>query len=117
MNDTNVAGGAAVSIVILSRCIARIQLLHQLVTIQWQWYVLLADISLQYLRLCVSDSSEYCQHKNTILQQKLLWVLFKQFVGDTDTIFQSMDNAVYVYLHGLLLDTLKFHTNFCFLSV
>ena len=28
-----------------------------------------------------------------------------------------MDNAVYVYLHGLLYDTLKFHMNFCFLSV
>ena len=93
MNNTNATGGAAVSIVILSRCIATIYLLHQLVTIQWQWYVLLADISLQNLRLCVSDSSEYCQHKITVLQQKLLWMQFKQFVGDTDTIFQSMDNA------------------------
>ena len=37
MKDTYSAGGAAVSIVILSRCIARIYQLHQLVTIQWQW--------------------------------------------------------------------------------
>ena len=59
-------------------------------------------ISLQDLRLCVSDISYFRQHKITILQQNLLWMQFKQFVGDTDTIFQSIDNAVYVYLHGLL---------------
>ena len=58
-------------------------------------------ISLQDLRLCVSDSSYFRQHKITILQQNL-FMQFKQFVGDTDVIFQSIDNAVYVYLHGLL---------------
>ena len=76
MKDTNAAGGAAASIVILSKFIARILLFHQLVTIQWQWYVLLADIILQDLRLCVSDSSEYCQHKITKLQQKILWMQY-----------------------------------------
>ena len=27
---------------------------------------------------------------------------WKLFVGDTDTIFQAMENAVYVYLHDRL---------------
>ena len=51
-------------------------------------WTILADISLQDLRFCVSDISEYCQHKIAILLQKLLWMQFKQlFVGDTDTMF------------------------------
>ena len=101
MNDTNAAGGAAVSIVILSRCMARIYLLHQLVTIQWQWYVLLADISLQDIRLCVSDSSEYCQHNIKILQQKLSWMQFKQFFN------QWTMQYMYIYITFC-----KIHSNY-----
>ena len=102
MNDTNAAGGSAVNIVILSRCIG---------------YNLFMNLSIcngngtycghQFARYsCARTRRLYqklyqtvlnCQHKITILQQ--LWMQCELFVGDTDTYFQSMENAVYVYVY------------------
>ena len=101
MNDTNAAGGAAVNIFILSRCTGYNQFTNLSLFIGNGIYDMRTPVFEIYS--CVHTEISYqklyqavlkCQRKITILQQ--LWMQCKLFVGDTDTIFQSMKNAVYV---------------------